>query len=240
VPIDCQALEELVDREAPEDLKLELKSADYLQEPDWKTTIAEELTALANRVGGRLVIGIDDDGEFEGRQNFSEADLRQDLDNICHDKVSPRLDYDLQLLSCTGGDVAVIEVPRRSGMPHAIVQRSGPEIKTRKYYVRTKHGKRLADDHQLAAMFEAPDWRSSLRAQASTRFRLQPEVRIHLASPAPVTGIPGGLRRDSPHGAVSTGQHQGGLRVRSGSLHRSLSVRPPIRHRTDDALVLDL
>ena len=48
----------------------------------------------------------------------------------------------------------MIKIPRRKEVPHAVIKRKESEIKSRDYYIRTSHGKRLVSDRQLELLFK--------------------------------------------------------------------------------------
>jgi len=120
--------------------------------------IAYEIIALANRHGGKLIFGINDDGTFEGKDVFKDnIDIQKCkaiIDNICYTSISPIIDYDLKLVETNDADFLMITIPKRGKIPHAFINsKEGGEIKTRIYYIRTRHGKRLVGDNQLQWLF---------------------------------------------------------------------------------------
>lgn len=145
-----------------ENIKLELKRSALLRSDEGQRKIAYAITALANRNGGRLFIGVNDDGTLEGKDIFDIDNDKGIIENICHMKISPIVEYNTELVECPQGDVLVVNIRKRKEIPHAyIVSRKGPEIKNRIYYIRTGHGKRLVSDRQLQWLFnhqEDPDF----------------------------------------------------------------------------------
>lgn len=147
---NCDELSEILKNKDKEGLRVELKQSDKLRD---QKGIGYSLIALANRYGGRLIIGITDDGKFEGKGIFDVDNDKGIIDNICNNSCSPKIDYRTEFLECTEGDVLVVNVNRRKDIPHAYVNQTNGEIKNRVYYVRTSHGKRLVTDLQLQMMF---------------------------------------------------------------------------------------
>ena len=145
-----------------EKLKFEFKKSDILRNDPGKQNLSSEIVAMANRYGGKIILGINDNGDFEGKGIFEVDHDKGIIDNICHTNISPSIDYLTEFLECDEGDVLIINVQKRKGIPHAfIVKRDGPEIKNRIYYIRTEHGKRLVSDSQLEWLFknrEDPDF----------------------------------------------------------------------------------
>ncbi len=76
-----------------ENIKIELKSYELLKVKKDLKTIAQECIAFGNRLGGYLVLGIDDNGDFEGKGKF-EPDLdKGNIENYLYEKISPTLDF---------------------------------------------------------------------------------------------------------------------------------------------------
>lgn len=148
-------LERILQQADKETLTVELKESAIL-ESEGKKKLACELVALGNRHGGKLIIGVTDKGGLEGKGIFGDLDRKKEvIDDICYIQISPPLEYSLEFLECEGGDVLIIEVRRRRGMPHAfIASRGSSEIKNRVYYIRTEYGKRLVTDTQLRWLFQ--------------------------------------------------------------------------------------
>jgi len=141
-----------------ENVRIELKRSASIRNSSGQRKIAVEIVALANRYGGKLLLGINDDGTFEGKDIFNIDKDKGIIENICHMRISPVIQYNTEFLQFDGGDVLVVNVPKRAGIPHAyIVSRKGPEIKNRIYYIRTSHGKRLVSDRQLQWLFSHLD-----------------------------------------------------------------------------------
>lgn len=138
-----------------EKIKIEFKTTPLLRSNDGQSKLGCEIVAFANRHGGKLLIGINDDGSFEGKNIFDIDKDKGIIDEICHTKISPSIEYFIEYLEFNEGDILIIDIPKRKGIPHAfIVSRKGPEIKNRIYYIRTEHGKRLASDSQLEWLFK--------------------------------------------------------------------------------------
>ena len=157
----CKELQELASSVEKERIDLELKSFKALvgadgTSPD-NTKIAHELIALANTEGGKLIFGLKDDGSFEGALPATADDLKGKIYSLCRDRISPVLPCVVQVLACTEGEVLIVHVPKYTNIPHACIVSAGQMIKTRTYYVRTGHGKRLVEDAELAWLFRNRD-----------------------------------------------------------------------------------
>lgn len=154
----CIEIEKLREKSEFENIKYELKSSKILKEKDWKDKIAKEIISFANRNGGKIIIGLQNDGSFDGKKDYDVDTLKGDIDNIIHNKISPIINYNFEFLECEEGDLSIITIERKKDIPHAfIIERKGPEIKNRIYYIRTPYGKRLVSDKQLYFLFNEKD-----------------------------------------------------------------------------------
>lgn len=106
-----------------ENLITEFKSHQVFDKEDLRK-LAEEIVALANRCGGTICVGISDDGKVEGHQFQDVNKVRERLDNLCHDRISPAISLQTELLRHPEGEVLLIDVPQRRGIPHAVFSTS--------------------------------------------------------------------------------------------------------------------
>lgn len=115
--------------------------------------IAIQLVAFANRDGGKILFGVNNDGTIQGeRINFDKkANL---ISNVAKGRCSPQVQIKSHRFKLEKADVLAIEVDRRKDIPHAIItKKENKEIKSRTYYIRTISGTRLIDDKELEWMF---------------------------------------------------------------------------------------
>ncbi len=139
-------------------MRYELKSSKILKEDNWKDKLAKEFVAFTNRIGGKVILGLQNDGSFDGKAEYEIDDLKGDIDNIIHNKISPIMNYNFEFLKCEKGDLSIITIEKKKEIPFAfIIERKGPEIKNRIYYIRTPHGTRLVSDRQLHYLFNEKD-----------------------------------------------------------------------------------
>lgn len=129
--------------------------------------IAYEIIAFANRQGGKIIFGINDDGQVDEKINIDVDQIKSKLHNLCFHNISPVIECPTQFIDEPGGQFFIIYVPKRKGIPHAFVSnRTGSEINSRIYYIRTSHGKRLVSDGQLEWLFlnqDDPNYNYSFR-----------------------------------------------------------------------------
>jgi Predicted transcriptional regulator containing an HTH domain and an uncharacterized domain shared with the mammalian protein Schlafen len=113
----ARELEQLVD--LGEGLSVEFKRR--VPQPE---RIAKEIVALTNTHGGRIVLGVDDDGTIMGIDHASEEEflLRQAVEAHCR----PSVDYQTERIVVEPRcDVLVVTIPESSTKPHVVV--SDPE-----------------------------------------------------------------------------------------------------------------
>ena len=128
----------LVDRESK---TLELKRD--LSSP---TGPLRTITAFANSAGGRLVIGIADDGTVVGVEDPLAEEER--IGSLIDDWISPQLVPAIDLVTLSGKTVLVVDVPLSTRRPHYIT-RQGSEAGV---YVRLGSSTRQADPALVAEL----------------------------------------------------------------------------------------
>lgn len=138
-----------------ETLRSELKSYKLLKNNDALEKIAKQVIGFANRIGGYLIIGADNDGNLEGKGKFNFDEEKGRINNYLHDKISPIIDFNIEYFEYEDGDILVITVSPFKDIPHAIIQRKNSHIKWRQYYYRTSSGIKLMTDKQLQYMFQS-------------------------------------------------------------------------------------
>lgn len=83
--------------------------------------IAKEVIALANAEGGRVLLGVDDDGSVVGVRDALEEEfaLRRALERHVH----PRVDVELERVPITPRrEVVVVDVPASRLKPHFLIE----------------------------------------------------------------------------------------------------------------------
>lgn len=97
--------------------------------------IAKELIAMANTDGGRLLLGVDDDGSILGVRDAEEEEfaLREALRAHC----DPPIPFSTERIPITGRrDVIVVGVPSSREKPHYLL--NGTNGRRRSAYVRVR------------------------------------------------------------------------------------------------------
>lgn len=164
--------------QADENDVLDFKSGELLIGADGKDRykIAKHLVGFANHRGGKLVFGVNDEGEPEGVSIFEEEALST-LSEIVSSRTSPPVEFTHSHFSSEDGDLSegsilVVDVIRSSSsVPPAIIELSHNKIRKREYRIRTGESTRLVSNDELRAMFEKRT-RTDLNASESLRYLL--------------------------------------------------------------------
>ena len=99
--------------------------------------IAKEIVALTNTHGGRVVLGVDDDGTILGIDHASEEEflLQQAVQAHCR----PAVEYETERIVVEPRcDVLVVTIPESSTKPHRVVEDEGDPGEAGTAYVRVE------------------------------------------------------------------------------------------------------
>ncbi|MDZ4701033.1 MAG: ATP-binding protein [Rhodothermales bacterium] len=97
--------------------------------------IAKEVIALANSLGGRLLLGVDDDGSLRGVRDTEEEEyaLREALDAYCE----PAIAYSVERISINKKrHVLLVTIPLSASRPHYLIDPADKSL--RAAYVRVE------------------------------------------------------------------------------------------------------
>ena len=110
--------------------------------------LAREIVSFANMNGGRILVGVEDDGTITGvgRRDFQVWVM----DTVVGRCVVPPIIPDYDELDTDGGTVAVIDVPAGVAKPYAV--KRGERLD---YYLRLGNTCQLASREQMARLFES-------------------------------------------------------------------------------------
>lgn len=109
--------------------------------------LAKEIVALANFQGGRVILGVEDDGSISGIQRDN---LEEWVMNIVHEKIHPLiLPYYERIGIDDKRTVAVITFPQGISKPYVVRERGSEKI-----YIRVGSTSRLATREQQMRLFE--------------------------------------------------------------------------------------
>ncbi|MEF8815837.1 MAG: ATP-binding protein [Salinibacter sp.] len=99
--------------------------------------IAKEVVALTNTNGGRIVLGVDDDGTITGVEHASEQEflLRQAVDAHCR----PVVEYETERIVVEPRvDVLLVTIPESTTKPHVVVPNGEASEEAGRTYVRVE------------------------------------------------------------------------------------------------------
>tara|TARA_R110001592_G_scaffold221139_2_gene475835 strand:+ start:44523 stop:45743 length:1221 start_codon:yes stop_codon:yes gene_type:complete len=109
--------------------------------------LAKEVVAMANFQGGKLLLGVEDNGTISGIQRVN---LEEWVMNIMQDKIHPMiLPYYEEIKLDEGKSVAVISFPQGISKPYVVRDRGKEDI-----YIRVGSTSRLATREQQMRLFE--------------------------------------------------------------------------------------
>jgi len=109
--------------------------------------LAKELVAFANLRGGRVLLGVDDDGHVVG---ITRPRLEEWVMTTCRDKIRPELIPYFEVIKDVepGKDIAVVQVDRGWGVHHVWHDNH------RSYYIRVGSQSREASPNELERLFQ--------------------------------------------------------------------------------------
>lgn len=109
--------------------------------------LAKEIVAMANFQGGKLLLGVEDDGTVSGIQR---ANLEEWVMNVVQDRIHPMmLPFYEEIKLDDGNAVAVISFPQGISKPYVVRDKGKEEI-----YIRVGSTSRLATREQQMRLFE--------------------------------------------------------------------------------------
>jgi ATP-dependent DNA helicase RecG len=109
--------------------------------------MAKELVAFANHFGGRVILGVDDDGSIAG---LTRERLEEWVMTVCRDKIRPELIPFFEIIRDVepGKDIAVVQVDRGWAVHHMWHNNH------RTYYIRVGTLSREASAEELERLFQ--------------------------------------------------------------------------------------
>ena len=160
---------------------LDFKSGELLTNPDGENRykLAKHIVGFANHRGGDLVIGVNDEGEPEGKYITEEGALGT-ISDIIDSRIDPSVDFSYTIYSedkddLSEGSVFVLNINQSSNsLPPAVVERSGGKIRKREYRIRAGESTRLVTNEELISLFEH-DMVSNLSCSTNIRYLLKGE-----------------------------------------------------------------
>ena len=130
---------------AGENQTVDFKKSDILSNP---TKLAKLMTAFGNTSGGRILIGVCDNGTLEGMT--AKKNHEEHIMNIAREKCDPPLDPKFSVIEKAEGHIYVVKILRYRVLPHAVVTKEG-----RVHFIRVGTTIREATPSELALLFES-------------------------------------------------------------------------------------
>ena len=127
-----------------ENQTIDFKKVDILSNP---IKLAKLMVAFANTAGGRILIGVCDDGSIEGMSAKNEHELH--IMNIARDKCDPPLIPRFSVVRKPEGEIYVVKILRFQRIPRAVKTRDG-----KVYFIRVGSTVREASHSEIALLFE--------------------------------------------------------------------------------------
>ncbi|MDI6812146.1 MAG: putative DNA binding domain-containing protein [Desulfitobacteriaceae bacterium] len=110
-------------------------------------SLAKEIVALVNFKGGRIILGVDDDGQIAG---ITKPNLEEWVMNICTNYVHPRIIPYYEEIVVDNHKVAVITIDMGISKPYVVRHNHREDI-----YVRIGSTSRLASREEQARLFQS-------------------------------------------------------------------------------------
>lgn len=132
--IEITDLNLLISQVVREDQNLEYKREYWGNSDDNKKEMLRDITAMANKYGGYIILGLDEDDETNAAKQFMnvpDADtLRDAIYASCLANISPRLSLKFKILhdEVSEADIILIFVPNSYQAPHMITFQGKNEI----------------------------------------------------------------------------------------------------------------
>ncbi|PWF26539.1 helix-turn-helix domain-containing protein [Ancrocorticia populi] len=127
-------------------IEVEGKTLEFKRDLSSPTKPLRTVVAFANSAGGRLVIGVNDDGSVSGVEDPLAEEER--ITSLITDRISPQLVPGIDLVTLGGATVLVVDVPLSTRRPH-FMKDQGPESGV---YVRLGSSTRQADPALVAEL----------------------------------------------------------------------------------------
>ncbi|CEG97300.1 helix-turn-helix domain-containing protein [Propionibacterium freudenreichii] len=127
-------------------IEVEGKTLEFKRDLSSPTKPLRTVAAFANSAGGRLVIGVNDDGSVFGVEDPLAEEER--ITSLITDRISPQLVPGIDLVTLGGATVLVVDVPLSTRRPH-FMKDQGPEFGV---YVRLGSSTRQADPALVAEL----------------------------------------------------------------------------------------
>jgi hypothetical protein len=191
--------------------RLVFASSQLLTSDEGRDHLARDVVGLANRDGGRVVLGVDAAGRYEESLALDDASARSALDEMLTACTAPRVDAQLEHLVGEDGELLVVAVPRRTGAPHAVARTNAKgSVGARLYCVRHRDRTVPVSDAQLRWLFGGHDMGSTREFEFTLHLQADGSgLRTDVIQPRVADGIEATLAAlDADHAARLFGDPQ--------------------------------
>lgn len=117
---------------------------EFKRDVSQRSDFVGEMIAFANTDGGRIIVGVGDNGQIIGVGD--PARVEEEILNIARQNCTPPLTPTIERLSTEQGTVLVVNIPRRDSVPH--------ENNSGQCFIRVGSTKRLATPHERARLLQ--------------------------------------------------------------------------------------
>lgn len=122
--MNFRELQELIQEGESSTLEFKRKVSNHIK-------IAKEISALANTIGGYLLVGVDDDGTVVGVR--SEKTVIEFIEIVCDFHIEPPVEPEIDIINLKHKEVVVIYIPESQEKPHYIVNDEVKKSQRRAY-----------------------------------------------------------------------------------------------------------
>jgi hypothetical protein len=151
--IEEKDLQELVDAQVPEGLRIDFKLTNYGKSDSDKRELLKDVSALANSHGGHLIIGIEETGGVAtsvfGVDIDADAEMLR-MEQILRNAIEPPISG-IRMRSiplAVGRRVLILRIPRSWNPPHRVTAQG-----TNRFYIRHSAGVHEPSVEELRALF---------------------------------------------------------------------------------------
>lgn len=134
--MDAEYLINLIDQ--GENTTIEFKTEEVRSE-----SIAREMVAFSNYLGGNLLIGVTDDGKIVG---ITDNNLEEKIANIARQNVIPAINFKADIVTFQQKKVLIIEIEKGKYKPY--------QTSDGKFWIRVGSTNRMATQAELMRLFQ--------------------------------------------------------------------------------------
>ena len=100
---NCDEIIGIIANPDRENLMVEFKNSGIIRDEKGRRKLLKHGVSFANRNGGRILIGINDDCTFENKDIFDVDEDKGIINSLIQDRISPKLDVEIEFVPCFDG-----------------------------------------------------------------------------------------------------------------------------------------